>query len=372
MREYDVIVVGSGVWGAATTWALAKRGYRVLGLDQYLPPHNKGSHGGATRLARLSNSSGEPTQLTIETLDLWRALGREVEQEILLETGTMFVGQVGSKWFDSTLENLAESPFDYELETSAKAMERIAGVNIWPNESVIWEPAGNVILVESAIKSLHLAARWLGAEFEFNRAVTDWTASERGVEVATAESKYRAQKLVIAVGAFSETFLGLSLPVSVERQVVFNFPITRDRHMLPSFYFAAPPGSEAAPSYGCPEPDGTYKVSIAASGNCISPGEMTQYVTHAELERVQEVVMERLPILDKEPTKSMVCMWSEVSDGSWLLDKHPLHKNVIVGAGCNGRGFRYGAVIGEMLADLVEEKGNPVLNTFGMTRFEDN
>ena len=39
MERFDVIVVGLGAMGAATVCQLAGRGVRVLGIDQYAPPH---------------------------------------------------------------------------------------------------------------------------------------------------------------------------------------------------------------------------------------------------------------------------------------------------------------------------------------------
>ncbi|MGZ5961590.1 MAG: N-methyl-L-tryptophan oxidase, partial [Rhizomicrobium sp.] len=39
MDKYDVIVLGLGAAGSATLFQLAKRGVRVLGIDQFAPPH---------------------------------------------------------------------------------------------------------------------------------------------------------------------------------------------------------------------------------------------------------------------------------------------------------------------------------------------
>jgi len=45
-ETYDAIVLGLGAMGAAATYQLAKRGAKVLGIDQYAPPHEFGStHG---------------------------------------------------------------------------------------------------------------------------------------------------------------------------------------------------------------------------------------------------------------------------------------------------------------------------------------
>jgi sarcosine oxidase len=371
-HKYDVIVIGCGVWGAATLWALAKRGYRVLGLDQHTPPHKHGSHGGATRLARMSNSTGtQYTRLTSASMDLWRELGSEVGKQIVVKTGTMFAGEVGSLWFDNTLANLADSGFEYEVMTPETAMQRIPGLRIKASESVVWEPSGGIILVEPAIIGLHQVARELGAELMFDQPVLDWGANSQGVEVRTPQARYTADKLVVATGAFTEALLALDLPMAVERQILFNFPVPHGTPALPSLYFAAPPGVQAAPAYGCPEPDGNYKVSVASSGDPLVPEAMTQTITNADIKRVRKVVKERLPMLGEEPVASNVCMWSEVRDGHWLLGKHPLHERVVFGAGCNGRGFRFGAIIGELLSDLVEERhDDPALSFFAPERFE--
>ena len=42
----DVIVVGLGSMGASAAYALAARGLRVIGLDRFTPPHDRGAHGG--------------------------------------------------------------------------------------------------------------------------------------------------------------------------------------------------------------------------------------------------------------------------------------------------------------------------------------
>ena len=49
---YDVIVIGLGAMGSATAYHLAKRGVRVLGIDQYEPLHDMGSSHGESRIIR--------------------------------------------------------------------------------------------------------------------------------------------------------------------------------------------------------------------------------------------------------------------------------------------------------------------------------
>ena len=43
MTTYDTIVIGLGGMGSAALYHLAKRGRRVFGVDQFAPPHRRGS-----------------------------------------------------------------------------------------------------------------------------------------------------------------------------------------------------------------------------------------------------------------------------------------------------------------------------------------
>src|SRR5260370_5718164 len=49
---FDAIVVGLGGMGSAALFELARRGRRVLGLEQFTPGHDQGSSHGQTRIIR--------------------------------------------------------------------------------------------------------------------------------------------------------------------------------------------------------------------------------------------------------------------------------------------------------------------------------
>ena len=51
---YDVIVVGVGAMGSSACYHLAKRGARVLGLEQFDIPHARGSSHGQSRMIRMA------------------------------------------------------------------------------------------------------------------------------------------------------------------------------------------------------------------------------------------------------------------------------------------------------------------------------
>jgi sarcosine oxidase len=50
--SFDIIVIGVGSMGSATCYYLSKRGYKVLGLEQFDISHEFGSHAGQSRIIR--------------------------------------------------------------------------------------------------------------------------------------------------------------------------------------------------------------------------------------------------------------------------------------------------------------------------------
>ena len=71
----DVIVVGLGAMGSAVTFQLAQRGLRVIGVDRFQPPHDRGSTHGETRITRLAVGEGaEHVPLVRRSHELWREL----------------------------------------------------------------------------------------------------------------------------------------------------------------------------------------------------------------------------------------------------------------------------------------------------------
>ena len=51
---YDVIVIGGGGMGSATVYQVARRGGKVLGLEQFDIPNDRGSSHGVNRIIRLA------------------------------------------------------------------------------------------------------------------------------------------------------------------------------------------------------------------------------------------------------------------------------------------------------------------------------
>jgi glycine/D-amino acid oxidase-like deaminating enzyme len=45
-------------------------------------------------------------------------------------------------------------------------------------------------------------------------------------------------------------------------------------------------------------------------------------------------------------------MYTNTPDGHFIIDRHPQHPRVTIAAGFSGHGFKFAAVVGEILAEL--------------------
>ena len=92
-RDYDVIVVGLGAMGSAAAYHLARRGQRVLGLEQFEPGHTRGSSHGETRIIREAYFE-HPVYVPLvqRAYALWRELEEASGAALYLRTGGLMIG----------------------------------------------------------------------------------------------------------------------------------------------------------------------------------------------------------------------------------------------------------------------------------------
>src|SRR5687768_11498093 len=93
MSTYDVIVLGTGGVGSAAVFHLAKRGFRVLGLDRFPGGHDQGSSHGHTRIIRMAYfEHPDYVPLLRRAYELWTELEHRREERLYHPVGLLEVG----------------------------------------------------------------------------------------------------------------------------------------------------------------------------------------------------------------------------------------------------------------------------------------
>jgi sarcosine oxidase len=95
--SYDVIVLGVGGMGAATLFELARRGRRVLGLEQFPLVHDRGSSHGQTRIIRRAYyEHPDYVPLVRRAYERWYDLEQLTGRHLLTECDCLTVGPPGT------------------------------------------------------------------------------------------------------------------------------------------------------------------------------------------------------------------------------------------------------------------------------------
>jgi sarcosine oxidase len=114
-EPWDAIVVGVGAMGSAACWRLARRGARVLGLEQFTPGHDLGSSGGRTRLIRLAYfEHADYVPLLRRSYALWDELDAATGRPVLARTGALYAGPADEALVAGSLASAREHTLPHE------------------------------------------------------------------------------------------------------------------------------------------------------------------------------------------------------------------------------------------------------------------
>ena len=369
---YDVIVVGLGGMGGAIAYHLARRGRRVLGLDRFTPPHDAGSSHGRSRIIRQAYFEDPAyVPLLLRAYELWEALAKDAGETLLVKTGGLMIGTPDSAIVAGSTESARRHGLSYRMLSPEDVGRWFPAFRLEPHEVAVYEEAAGVLFPEKTVAAHLRLAQAAGAELRFGEPVESWVAGDGSVSVRTPQGRYQAERLVLAAGAWNPGLLGGTFPLEVERQVSLWFrPAERPDWFEDHFpIFVWDRGDEPA-LYGLPGLEGEgIKVGLHHGGLRGDPDALSREVTPADVEPVQRLLARRLPLLDPEPQRAAVCLYTNTPDLHFLVGPHPDHPAVLLAGGFSGHGFKFVPVIGEAVADLVEGKARPDLALFSPARF---
>ncbi|HEX2912131.1 MAG TPA: N-methyl-L-tryptophan oxidase [Chloroflexia bacterium] len=358
-QQYDVIVAGLGAMGSATVYHLARRGYRVLGLDANPRRHKFGSSHGTSRIIREAYLEGSDyVPIVQRAYELWRELEAESGTELLKITGCLTIGEPHSTFVSGALASCERFKLPHQYLSAAEVNRRFPGYSLSENLSAVYEQNGGILYPElCVISQLDLAARH-GAEIHHEEEVLSWTApSANEVRVETPQGSYTAERLVITTGPWAaELLAGLGLPLKVQRIVNAHFEPDNEARFLPEVfpvYLMEVPEGEY---YGFPAlPGEGLKIGRHDIGEVCTPRTINREVAPGEVQMLKQVIDRYMPGGAAALKWTLTCMYTNTPDRHFILDRHPELSNVVYGCGFSGHGFKFAAAIGEILGELAVE-----------------
>jgi sarcosine oxidase len=112
--------------------------------------------------------------------------------------------------------------------------------------------------------------------------------------------------------------------------------------------------------YGLPALEGAsggVKVALHHGGKnpTCTPDTIDRTVSEEEILLARRTIAPLLPALDGRFLRAVTCLYTNTPDEHFIIDRHPAHPQVLIVSPCSGHGFKFCAVVGEIVADLVEQ-----------------
>lgn len=371
MAKLDVLVVGGGVMGMATGCALAARGADVTVLERFTLAHDWASSHGLSRAIRHEYGPLEIyTHMVARSLVLWDELARETNRHLYTETGVLTLGQTDDGHTLPGYDVMRAADLPVQRLTPEECRRRFPQFHPDGYDAITYNPLGGMLHATECLRALADRLHARGGALREGMHVTRVEPSANGGRVLLADgSALTADRIVITAGPWVHDILpDLSLPVRPTRQQISYF----DGSALDDFAVGKFPLFLAGMHYyGFPlHGHGWFKAASHAFGATVNPNEPYP-PDEIEVESVRAFLRSAIPAAATAPLASVDhCMYDLTPDEDFILDRHPHGDSIVIGSGFSGHGFKFGVLVGELLASLaLDAPPEFPLDRFRLSRF---
>jgi len=360
--------------GSATLFHLARRGLRVLGLERFDLVHEYGSSHGLTRIIRLAYWE-HPTYVALlrRAYELWRELESLAGERLLHITGSVDAGPEGGAIFEGALASSRLHGLAHEVMDGDELHRRYPGYRLPKQIRCLYQPDGGFLLPERCDVAHVEQALALGAEVRCREEVLDWEVNGGRVRVRTSRGVYEAGRLVVCAGPWASKLIpalaGLAVP---ERQVLAWLQPTRPDRFRPAVFPVFNLEVEEGRFYGFPSflIPGFKFGKYHHRGERVDPDTVNRNPEPEDEELLRAFARRYFPEGEGPTLMLKACMFTNTPDRHFILDHHPAHPEISIAAGFSGHGYKFCSVIGEVMADLVQdERGRHDIEFFRLGRF---
>ncbi|WIM09339.1 MAG: Sarcosine oxidase [Enhydrobacter sp.] len=357
------IVVGGGVMGLATAWALAREGCDVELFEQGDLPNATGSSFDEHRLIR--HPYGEHAgyaRMVDDAYAAWDLLWTELGQRLYAPTGTLALSGNGALWAERSAAALAAIGRPMTEIPVAELPRRFPLLRTGGVERAFWIESGGVLFAQDIVAALarRLAGR-RGVALHPRTQVREVDLDRARIGTG-AGATHGADVVVVAAGAWVGRLLpSLARRLVPSRQVVAYFDLPAEQQAA---WTRGPMIIEQTGDVGLylvpPRQGRGLKVGDHAfsrtgdpdAGRTASAAEIEPLLARCRslLEGFGEWRIERLK----------ACFYTVTEDERFVVEKPGAAGWVM--SPCSGHGFKFGALMGLELARTIVSGRDPALH----------
>jgi sarcosine oxidase len=327
-----VAVIGAGVMGLATGWALKRRGHDPVVYEQFEIGHARGSSHGRSRIFRLAYAEDEYVRQAQEALVLWRELEADSGETLLELHGLVEIVRTLEESTAPTLERCGVTWERLEREEA----ERRYPIRVPEQSFAVVQPEAGIVRADKAL-----------------------SAFARGLDVREGErvtpDEVDADVVVVTAGPWVNELLNElldePLPVKTTRETLCYFRPDSGGRPVPSVV-SFKPDRHTHDMYSLHDPVYGLKVGAHHAGPEADPN-TSGSPEQALIDRITAWANETYLLADPEPAAAETCMYTTTADETFILERRG---RLVVGSPCSGHGFKFAPAIGERLAALAVDR----------------
>ncbi|HEY8611198.1 MAG TPA: FAD-dependent oxidoreductase [Roseomonas sp.] len=353
----DALVLGAGIMGLSTAWALEAAGHRVTVVEQDEVPNPRGSSVDDHRLIR--HAYGAATgymRMVDEAYAAWDALFDAIGERPYAETGVLALAggpAPETDWFAASRHALRGDAHVFEDLSAGHLAQRFPWLRPEGLSEAFLAPRGGVLMARRIVAALarHLEAR--GTLFLRARATGIDPARAR---LALSDGRVlEGDHLVIAAGPWAPRLLpGLAARVTPSRQIlVYLDPPEQHREA----WTRAPMVldlSEAGGFYAVPPVAGTGLKIGDHRFSCEGDADDPRPATAEERDAILALALPRLRHAEAyRVVEARACYYDVEPQERFVIE--PLSGQCVVMSGFSGHGFKFGPVLGRAVAAALDD-----------------
>jgi len=344
-----VVIVGGGVIGLASAYALVQAGADVTVLDAQDIPNPGSASCDLSRMMRLQyGPQSGYARLAKQALTSWHKLQHSLGVQLYHTTGVCVWPGTASTWSEATRRALRDAGLPYRVVSPKVKAGRVVAHTVLDG---IWTEEGGVLLANRVVANLAAATVRKGAQL---RPKTEATAvyPALGIVKTRAGEVIQGDAVIIAAGAWTANLLpDLARRLTTIRSIaVYAAPPAE----LAADWAAAPCTMiETSESmlYALPPVPGA-PLKLAGTAN-LRPGDPSrpEPVSSEEARAVLEAFRPYLRNIDEyKIIGTSMGYYADPSDKTFIVERRD---RIMIVSGCGGRMFKFAPLLGEEIAAVL-------------------
>lgn len=378
-----VAVVGAGIFGAAAALELARRGHRVTVFDADAVPAPRAASTDEAKAIRRVGYAGDKAgyvELVERSADRWHAWERETGRRVLHRTGHLSIvrdAARGSLMYESVHVLHGRGAVEVQELSAAALRRRFPQFTVADGEAGVYDPWGGYLEGAAAVRMLVDLAVDAGVTLRERTAVAAVGERAGAAAVRVDGVEHAFDRVVVAAGAW----IGRLLPALARRLTITRQELV----LLPTPGDAAAFAGPRMPTWGA-EPDGEQwygfpllregyvKVARDRLGPAVNAdvddadvddadvdgADVDRAGTSAFAADVEAMLRRRIPALaGSTGARGRSCLYTMTPDAHFIIDRVPGSERLVVAGAGSGHAFKFGGVLGPLIAGVVEGRPDP-------------